>query len=479
MRLRHAQAHLYAGPIIELPHPLSLRPNPLPSADPGLVRGRLKRRRVQRRWGLRPQRQLDEERPQQKSGDEAAGAQSEEEAAEEQSRQREQRGRKRKRAASPAEPESRWQVEGKQHAQALPAASGTAAAGAATLVAAGDSSTAAGAEAGDVPLPVVAGVPAGQVQQLALLPSGRPPCGCCSACASSGDRGCRLVAALKRWDALLPGLSLSDLRQLKETRQRCGRCRSCLVAAHAGGGGGKQRRKGGAVCMALSRVRLGRLQQKLAQLVQERQAWAFAQQLRQRRLGGRRQQGGGGGKEGQAGAGMGSDGDADASPASSSGSEGSNRSRAWLRGQRKRGQEWQQPLPAPDGSLPLPVVPGVPWRRTRELAEAWGEGQPGRCGLCAGCQQQQQHEGGDSDGSPPPGQGQLRCATAAALAAWDRQLGPVTTAAVQAVAAAPVAQRKQARCGCCRQCRQQGGNRQQCATGAALRLSFFPSFLPP
>lgn len=444
-----------------------------PAADSKIARGRLKRRRVQRRWGLRRQRQPDEDRPQRMDVDKAERGQGEEEEEEEavateRSGQREQRARKRRRAASPAGPGAQRRAE--QLAQAAPAASGTAAAGAATAVPRGGSGPAAGAEAGEVPLPVVPGVPAGLVQQLALLPCSRPPCGCCSACAVSSDRGCRLVAALKRWDTLLPGLSLSDLQQLKQAQQRCGRCRSCLVAAHAiGGAGGKKRRKGGALCMASSRVRLGRLQQKLEQLVQERQAWAATQELRQQRLAGRHQRVGASDSEANAEAGMDpdADADADASPASSSGSGCSNHSRAWLRSQRKRGQQWQQPLPAPDGSLPLPVVPGVPWQRTCELAEAWGEGPPGRCGLCTGCCQQQAHEGGESDDSMPRGQVQARCTTAAALVAWDRQLGPVTTAAVQVVAALPAAQRKEARCGYCRQCRHQGGKAQQCATGAA------------
>ncbi|KAL4442112.1 hypothetical protein ABPG77_011373 [Micractinium sp. CCAP 211/92] len=453
-----------------------------PPLDPKLARGRLKRRRVQCRWGLRRQRQPDEDRPQRMDVDKAERGQGEEEEEEEavtteRSGQVQQRARKRRRAASPAEPGPQRRAEAPQLVQAAPAASGTAAAGAAAAVPRGGSGPAAGAEAGEVPLPVVLGVPAGLVQQLALLPCSRPPCGCCSACAVSSDRGCRLVAALKRWDALLPGLSLSDLQQLKQAQQRCGRCRSCLVATHAvGGAGGKKRRKGGAVCMALSRVRLGRLQQKLEQLVQERQAWASSQELRQQRLAGRQQRGAASDREANAEAGIDpdADADADASPASSSGSGCSNHSRAWLRSQRKRGQQWQQPLPAPDGSLPLPVVPGVPWQRTCELAEAWGEGPPGRCGLCAGCRQQQAHKGGESDDSVPRGQVQTRCTTAAALVAWDRQLGPVTTAAVQAVAALPAAQRKEARCGCCRQCRLQGGKAQQCATARKLQAGTLP-----
>lgn len=127
---------------------------------------------------------------------------------------------------------------------------------------------------------MVQGVPAGLVQQLALVPGGRPNCGCCAACEAAagvhggGGRGCQVLAALKCWDALLPGLSLSELQQLRQSQHRCGRCRACMRDAQGGGGGGRKRGGGGgsAACLALSwvRVKAGQVQQKLEQLQQER-----------------------------------------------------------------------------------------------------------------------------------------------------------------------------------------------------------------
>lgn len=305
------------------------------------------------------------------------------------------------------------------------------------------------------------GVPPGLMQQLALLPGGRPPCGRCSACAPAaaggGTRGCRTLAALKRWDALLPGLPIAEVQRLPERNRRCGRCRTCLLMAHAGGSG--RARSSAASCMALSRVRVGRLQAQLRKLREERQQWAAAQAAA-------RQQ--------QQAAGMASDGDApgdangpsgssEPSSPSSSDSEGSNRSRTWMREQRRRKRAHLQPLPAPDGSLPLPFVLGVPWERVSELAAAWTgvQAAPQRCGVCSDCRaaEDEEQEGGDSSQHQ-------RCAAAAALVTWDRQLGPVTAAAVRSIAALPAADQRAARCGSCRQCRPQPeGQQQPCNTG--------------
>jgi hypothetical protein len=234
--------------------------------------------------------------------------------------------------------------------------------------------------------------------------------------------------------------------------------------------------------MALSRVRVGHLQPKLEQLQQERQRWAATQQERQRqerqRQERQRQEQAAGPSTGAAATGaVGGSG----SEVESSDSDGSNRSRALLRDHRWQRQGWLQPLPAPDGSLPLPLVRGVPWERVAEVAAAWGQGLPPRCGLCAGCHGQQQWQGeeyeheadagaGESDpGAGPSSQAQRQhCATAAALQAWDRQLGGVTTAAVQRVAALAPEERQATRCGCCRQCKQQERQQQPCGTGGPL-----------
>ena len=345
----------------------------------------------------------------------------------------------------------------------------------------------------EVLLPAVRGVPEGQVLQLALLPCVRPACGVCFACAAGGD--CMVLSALRRWDDLLPGLPLDQLAALKQQGQRCGRCRGCVLRA-AGGGRGR-RRRGGNPCLALSRVRVGRLATTVQQLEQQRQQWAAAQQ---QRLAGPATAVASGGRQAASALGSSSSGNSgDSSSGSEINSEDSNRSLAWQRELRQRKQPWMQPLPAPDGSLPLPLVPGVSWQRMCQLAESWGEGAPPRCGHCAACLQQQQQRGGgmgeeeddeDEEGEEVgeearagPGAA-LRCSAAAALRAWDRQLGPVTTAAVQAVAAAleppPLPRRQQGRgqrqgqawCRLCRQCSH--GQQQACSAGvpaACLSLS--------
>lgn len=414
----------------------------LPVADAQQPRGRLKRRRVQRRWGVRQAEAQTSRRQQVQQGRRQTGG----------------RGTKRLRQEREGEQQQQQQEAAEQQAaSARSPPSGSPVAPAATAAAA-DAAQAA-AEAGDVPLPVVPAVPAGLVQQLALLPGGRPGCGCCSAClaAANGDSaGCRTLAALKRWDALLPGLPLSELQQVRDEQRRCGRCRPCVLAAHGGGAAKK------AACMALSRVRSGPLEGKANQLRQDRLQWAAAQQAAAART---------------AGADSGDEAAIDAQPggsASSSDTEGSNRSRVLLRQQRRLKRQHQQPLPAPDGSLPLPLVPGVPWEAIQQAAASWtgSDTQPPRCGACPQClQAQQAAQQQAGSGSVPRGQQvqQPRCAAATALVSWDRQLGPVTAAAVRSLAVLPAAQQAGARCGCCRQCRQPPPGKQlPCATGARV-----------
>jgi hypothetical protein len=326
-----------------------------------------------------------------------------------------------------------------------------------------------GAEQGwEVELPTVPGVPAGLMQQLALLPVSRPPCGTCAACApdaadggSLEGRRCLALAALRRWDALLPALTLPELRQLARTPQPCARCRACLLAAHGGAGARPNRRSARPPgCLALSLVRGGpdRAERQLDQLAGERARWEAAAG----------QQAGGAVGTVPAAAPV-----HQPSASSTSDSEGSNRSRLWLRSQRRRKASlYLQPLPAPDGRLPLPAVPGVRWSRVEQMAHEWVDGPAPRCGLCSGCleqqpQQQQAGDGGSGAGGP------ARCAAAAALTAWHRQLGPVTVAAVSALAKLPAAQLRSARCGMCQQCRRAPAastRPQRCATGESLLL---------
>ena len=412
---------------------------------------------MQRRWGVRLQRPA--------------------EPAEEGAQQRNAAGRSRRRAASPEWPRKQQrqqqQEEGtegtdegaqlgpqqlglpqrqqEQHAASYDAAER-----------AGQATAAEAAAAGHVALPLVPGVPDGQVEQLALLPAGRPPCGSCATCAAGGQRSGRTLTAIKRWDAQLPGQALQQLEQVIKAQQRCGKCRYCVKAAVAAG---RSRRFHGVPCMALSRLRMGKLQAKLGQLQHQREEWIAAQarqaQQRQHHQHQEEEQ-----EEEEEDCNAASDGSGHSvhSQSSSSDSDASNRSRALLR----RRQQWQLPLPALDGRLPLPLVPGVPYHRVEQLAEAWGEGELQRCGVCSGCRPQQQQAAAEGDSQEADGHStepQLRCIAAAALVTWDRQLGPVTFAAARRVAALPPAQRAQARCGDCRQCRRCQGQQQPCATG--------------
>ena len=445
------------------------------TADSLQPRGRLKARRVQRRWGVRQKLQR---RPEEPGAAEEGGSQEEDA----QQQERQQRRQQQQQQQQPPDEQPGSEQEQRQPHRKRPrvalganpaAADGSAerqpAAGSAAAEAPAADAAAAAVEAGDVELPVVPGVPPGLMQQLALLPGGRPPCGRCSACAaaaSGGTRGCRTAAALKRWDALLPGLAMAEVQQLPALNRRCGRCRTCLLVAYAGSSG--RARSSGASCMALSRVRVGQLQAQLRKLRQERQQWVAAQsEARQQQQQQQQQEQPGAASDSDAPGGSGTSAGSDGP--SSSDSEGSNRSRAWMRDQRRRKRAHLQPLPAPDGSLPLPYVPGVPWERLRELAAAWGGGEaaPQRCGACADCRaaEGEAQEGG-AGGSQHP-----RCAAVSALVAWDRQLGPVTAAAVRGVAALPAAEQRAAWCGSCRQCRRAPEGRQQpCATGEPLPL---------